>query len=522
MSTLAEMLRDTTTLEPAESEWLHLLAGDWQLIADLSFADLVLWVRGGLDGWRAVAHVRPNTGPMVFYDDIVGSSSSRVARLDARRGRPLAADRGQGRAHHPRGHVHSRGCRAGRARWAAPSRWSPGTRTSPAAAPRAGSSSPTATSPTRSCGWSRRASSPRRRRRPGMRRGAPRVGDGVIHLDAEGLVKYASPNAVSAVHRMGHVGDVIGEVLAQVVTDLVSRNGANVDESLAVVATGRAAWRSEVETASATITMRAIPLTLGGVRTGAMVLVRDVSELRRREQELLTKDATIREIHHRVKNNLQTVAALLRLQARRVTDDAARASLEEAVRRVGTIALVHETLSQGFDETVNFDEIAVRGLRAVVEVATRRAPRGADLHRQLRPDARRGRHRAGDDLSELVQNAVEHGLEDRDGKVEVAVTRQTLDGGEEQLTVVDHRRRGGPAGRVPPVARRAGDPDRDVAGDRPQGPDPLGEQRAERHPGRVRGAAASAALGRAVGGRAGAVGAASPVSRRGGLGRCDA
>ena len=73
------------------------------------------------------------------------------------------------------------------------------------------------------------------------------------------------------------------------------------------------------------MTLRAIPIIVGGVRTGAMVLLRDVSELRRREQELLTKDATIREIHHRVKNNLQTVAALLRLQARRVTDDAARA-----------------------------------------------------------------------------------------------------------------------------------------------------------------------------------------------------
>ena len=63
MSTLAEMLRDTTTLEPAESEWLHLLAGDWQLIADLSFADLVLWVRGGMDGWRAVGPGRPHTPP---------------------------------------------------------------------------------------------------------------------------------------------------------------------------------------------------------------------------------------------------------------------------------------------------------------------------------------------------------------------------------------------------------------------------------------------------------------------------
>jgi len=42
VSTLADMLRTTTDLEPAESEWLHLLVGDWQLIADLSFADLVL------------------------------------------------------------------------------------------------------------------------------------------------------------------------------------------------------------------------------------------------------------------------------------------------------------------------------------------------------------------------------------------------------------------------------------------------------------------------------------------------
>ena len=301
---------------------------------------------------------------------------------------------------------------------------------------------------------------------------------------------------------MGHVGDVIGEVLAKVVTDLVSRSGANVDESLAVVATGRAAWRSEVETASATITMRAIPLTLGGVRTGAMVLLRDVSELRRREQELLTKDATIREIHHRVKNNLQTVAALLRLQARRVTDDAARASLEEAVRRVGTIALVHETLSQGFDETVNFDEIAVRGLRAVVEVATREHRVESTFTGSF------GRMRAEDAtalamiVSELVQNAVEHGLADRDGKVEVAVTRQTLDERRGAADRGHHRRRRGPARRVP--ARRSPGSGR---GSSPRWrPTCKGRIRWEnnepqRHAGRVRGAAAAAALAVGLSGR---------------------
>src|SRR6476660_7016154 len=145
--------------------------------------------------------------------------------------------------------------------------------------------------------------------------------------------------------------------------------------------------------------MRAIPLTEAGQRFGALLLLRDVSELRRREQELLTKDATIREIHHRVKNNLQSVAALLRLQARRTEDEQARAALQEAERRVGTIALVHDTLSKGFDETVDFDEAAY----------------DKRIERERTGDSF-GRLRAEDAtslamiLSELVQNAIEHGF----------------------------------------------------------------------------------------------------------------
>jgi two-component sensor histidine kinase len=286
----------------------------------------------------------------------------------------------------------------------------------------------------------------------GMRRGAPRVGDGVIHLDADGVVRYASPNAVSAIHRMGHRGDVVGETLAKIVADLAAGGGQNVDESLAVVVMGRAAWRTEVETASATVTMRAIPLTDRGVRQGAMLLVRDVSELRRREQELLTKDATIREIHHRVKNNLQTVAALLRLQARRVPEAGARAALDEAVRRVTTIAAVHETLSTGFDETVNFDEIALRGLRAVVEVARQEHRVESTFTGSF------GRVRAEDAtalamiISELVQNAVEHGLADRDGSVSVTVDRAPGEDGDELTVRVSDDGVGLPAGFRPVLA----------------------------------------------------------------------
>ena len=77
MPTLNEVLQAATDLAPAEVEWLQLLVGDWQLISDLSFGDLVLWVPGGLEGWLAVAHVRPTTGQMVFFEDVVGRRTHR-------------------------------------------------------------------------------------------------------------------------------------------------------------------------------------------------------------------------------------------------------------------------------------------------------------------------------------------------------------------------------------------------------------------------------------------------------------
>ena len=132
------------------------------------------------------------------------------------------------------------------------------------------------------------------------------------------------------------------------------------EETLSAVLGGRANRDTELGTDSVSLIVRAIPLRPHGRLIGALVLVRDVTDLRRRDRELVTKDATIREIHHRVKNNLQTVAALLRLQARRMDSADAKAALEEAVRRVGSIAIVHETLSQAVEESVDFDDVADR------------------------------------------------------------------------------------------------------------------------------------------------------------------
>ena len=161
---------------------------------------------------------------------------------------------------------------------------------------------------------------------------------------------------------------------------------------------------------------RSIPLRDLEGHVGALVLFRDVTDLRSRDRELVTKDATIREIHHRVKNNLQTVAALLRLQARRMQVPEARAALEEAVRRVGSIALVHETLSQSLDEHVDFDEIADRLRTTVADVSS-----GVASSSGVITSSRTGSFGTVPGevatalamvLTELVQNAAEHAFPD--------------------------------------------------------------------------------------------------------------
>jgi two-component sensor histidine kinase len=127
-----------------------------------------------------------------------------------------------------------------------------------------------------------------------------------------------------------------------------------------------------------------------------------------------------------VKNNLQTVAALLRLQARRIDSPEAKLALEEAVRRVGTIAIVHETLSQEVLDAVGFDEIADRlgvmvtdvGARADRLVVRREGSFGLLPNETATALAMV--------LTELLQNAVEHGYpvhSDHEGSIVVTPER---------------------------------------------------------------------------------------------------
>jgi two-component sensor histidine kinase len=242
----------------------------------------------------------------------------------------------------------------------------------------------------------------------------PRVGDGVLLLDREARVAYASPNAVSALHRMGVHANAEGMRLGELGYD---DEAVRMAYDIARPVTMEVEHRGDV-----TVLVHCIPFVGHDGVNGAVILSRDISELRRRDRLLLSKDATIREIHHRVKNNLQTVSALLRLQGRRLDGPEAKAAINGSVQRIKSIALVHDMLSRDAGEAVPFVDI-LKPLVRMVEDGL------------LAPEQQVTFSLEGDGgivpaevatplavvLNELLQNTVDHAFDAAGGKVVVRV-----------------------------------------------------------------------------------------------------
>ena len=238
-----------------------MLVGDLQLLADLAFADIVLWVPSGDDDFVAVAHARPSSAATLFYRDFVGQQIkpqwrdlvTRGLRDRAHRrlvGARLVRGDADARARRPRD-APALGDRHGSSR-PSPSPSSPGTRTS--ARQRTPSRQELTFNECADELFEMIASGdfPDLGAPTGPRRGAPRASDGLIRLDVDGITTFASPNALSAFNRMGFDDELEGESLAEVTTRLLSGKLV-VDESLPLVVTGRAPWRTDIEARGVTV-----------------------------------------------------------------------------------------------------------------------------------------------------------------------------------------------------------------------------------------------------------------------------
>ena len=256
---------------------------------------------------------------------------------------------------------------------------------------------------------------------------APRVADGVMVLDDELRMRFASPNAISVLHRMG----------IHAFTQNLHPSEIGFDQDAAEAACSlRLPVTEELERGDTSVLVQAVPLIEGGRVTGVLVLVRDVTDLRTRDRILMSKDATIREIHHRVKNNLQTIAALLRLQGRRLKSPEAQDAIEASEQRIRSIAIVHETLSRDAGDVVAFAEVVRPLVRAVEESVSTEEQQ---LHFDVEGDAGRLPGVVATPLAvvlnELMQNAVDHAYPHREGEKVAGHVRVRLARGADDLMV---------------------------------------------------------------------------------------
>ena len=422
MADFSEILASRPDLDNYDREWLHQLVADWQVIADLSFADLLLIVQNGDGRYIIAEQCRPSTVMSLREEDVVGKEvdedlygeldlamrSGSVFRSTVLRtvGKSAVCNvyapvRHNGKTlglvvretnmatRESNGRYESESINAGKQLY---------------------EMIPRGQFPYCDSVMSQRH--------------IARVSDGFIVLTVDGVVRYASPNAISCFRRLGSLRAMIGQYLSEIGTQLLHKNDP-VPETLPLVLSGKAAVDSELDANRSAVSMRSLPLYDANGRTGGIVLCRDVTELRRREKELQTKDAAISEIHHRVKNNLQSVSALLRLQARKTKSQEVKKELAEAQRRVQTIAMVHEGLSQTVDEIVDFDKVISKLLKMSVDLATMR-----DQHIDIDFIGKFGMMPAQDAtplslvLTELITNAIEHGFEGRkEGHITISVGR---------------------------------------------------------------------------------------------------
>lgn len=348
MATLVELARRHTTLDPSGLGHLQRLVASWGMLSDLCFADLLLLAPVRDDKTFVVlGQMRPTTNRTLHEDDLVGHVLTPDDRPPAVRALELGEI--------VEGDVDVLARRERARVQCIPVRWKGEviavlTRESaPSVGQRPGELERVYVETfERFARMIVRGEFPFGGEDPATE-DAPRVGDGVLLLDAGERVEFASPNAVSALHRMGVSSNVVGMRLGEL----------GLDETAVRAAFGTVfPVAEEIERRPDVIVLlRCIPLVEESRVTGALVLMRDVTQLRRLDRLLLSKDAAIREVHHRVKNNLQTISSLLRLQARRLDSPECRDALEQAEGRIRPMARVHEILSREAVEQVPFNEI---------------------------------------------------------------------------------------------------------------------------------------------------------------------
>lgn len=172
------------------------------------------------------------------------------------------------------------------------------------------------------------------------------IDDAILIFDENGVLRFKNPMAENLYKKLGYKEELIGMDFNNLSLYDTSFDKITSENSIAV---------KEVEVGEFTLQIKYI--VQNNKVLNLVMLIRDITDVKEKERELILKSVAIKEIHHRVKNNLQTIASLLRLQSRRSKNEEFVNAINESINRILSIAVTHELLAkQGIDE-VNIQEV---------------------------------------------------------------------------------------------------------------------------------------------------------------------
>ena len=242
------------------------------------------------------------------------------------------------------------------------------------------------------------------------------VNDSIVLFSKEGHAIYANPVAKNLYQSLGYQDDIIGMTFG---------NLALGENTFKNIKNNEYIEDQEVAISGFILNIQYSSMDHNDEQKGIVMLVKDITYLKTKEKEIILKSVAIREIHHRVKNNLQTVASLLRLQSRRVKNKKAKKMFRETINRILSIALTHEILAQSGVDEVDIKGIVTRLVKNTVSYGTSNE---LTIYKEIHGDS----FTLSSDkatavalvVNELLQNCIDHAfIGRREGSIQVTIDK---------------------------------------------------------------------------------------------------
>ena len=236
--------------------------------------------------------------------------------------------------------------------------------------------------------------------------------DAIIIFDKDGIAKFANPVAVQLYKTLGYKDQIVGMHFNNIRLDDNSFEDIISREKFSV---------SEVNISNYILQVKYALQDSNSI--GLFMMIKDITKFKQQEKELMLKSVAFKEIHHRVKNNLQMIASLLNLQSRRAENESTKIALKESMSRILSIAATHEILAQNGIDDVNIKKVIEKIIEKIKAY-------DCNPSKQINIEVIGDNFKVNSDMAtsislvvnELIENSIEHAFEGKDnGNIRISI-----------------------------------------------------------------------------------------------------